>query len=70
MKKEQAIAYCYQHRNKYVSEAYAANENGVRMFDCLVSCLESGHIKPEELADYGMDYGDIPATAPEGGSDE
>lgn len=56
MSVEEAIDYCYKHRDKYLSAAYAAGENGQRQFDCLISCLEYGTIKPEELADYGMDF--------------
>jgi hypothetical protein len=57
MTKEQAIAYCRKHENEFKSEMFASGEDGVEQFGCLVSCLESGHIKPTELADYGMDFG-------------
>ena len=57
MTKEEAIAYCHAHRNEFLSDAYAMGEDGQRQYDCLVSCIESGHIKPDELSDYGMEYG-------------
>ena len=63
MTREEAIKYCHAHRNEYLRDAYAMREDGQRQFDCLVSCLESGHIKPDELADYGMEY-----DAPNNGS--
>jgi len=56
MTKEEAIEYCYKHRNEYLRDAYGCGEDGIEQFDCLVSCLESGHIKPDELAKYGMEY--------------
>lgn len=56
MTQEEAIKYCYEHRTKFLSDAYAVGEDGQEQFDCLISCLESGHIKPDELADYGMEY--------------
>lgn len=57
MTKEEAIAYCHKHRNEFLSDAYAMGEDGQQQYDCLVACLESGTIKPDELADYGMSYG-------------
>jgi len=56
MTREEAITYCYTHRDEYLRDAYEMKEDGQRQFDCLISCLESGHIKPDELADYGMEY--------------
>jgi len=55
MTREEAIKYCYENEDNYIrgAESCAA---GRREFDCLIGCLESGHIKPEDLADYGMDY--------------
>lgn len=56
MTKKEAIEYCYLHENEFKADAYEAGENGQEQFDCLIACLEDGTIKPEELADYGMDY--------------
>ena len=56
MSKEEALSYCYKHRNQYISDLYAAGEDGVEQFDCLIGILESGTIKPSELPEYGMDY--------------
>jgi hypothetical protein len=63
MTKEEAIVYCYAHKDEYMRDCYDAHENGQRLFDCLVDCLESGHIKPEELVAYGMEYDeDVPPS--------
>ena len=56
MSKEEALSYCYKHRNQYISDLYAADEDGREQFDCLIGILESGTIQPSELPDYGMDY--------------
>lgn len=56
MTKEEAIEYCYKHENEFKRDCYSAEENGEEQFECLISCLESGDIKPDELADYGMTY--------------
>ena len=58
--KEEAIAYCNKHRQQYLSDVAS-----IREFDCLISCLESGHIKPEELPSYGM-YFSPPPVYPNG----
>ena len=58
MIKEEAIEYCYKYKNEFLSDAYGAGEDGIEQLECLVSCLESGHIKPSELAEYGMKYED------------
>jgi len=56
MTKQEAIDYCYKHEKEYIKDSYALGEDGVKQFECLIVCLESGTIKPEELSDYGMDY--------------
>lgn len=56
MTKEQAITYCYIHEKEFKRDMYDCGENGVEQFECLIVCLESGTIKPEELTNYGMDY--------------
>lgn len=61
MEVKEALDYCYRHKNAFLSDMYAAGEDGNRQFGCLIECLESGTIKPEELADYGMDYPEAPA---------
>lgn len=56
MTKQEAIDYCYKHENQFKSDAYSCGDDGNEQFNCLIVCLESGSINPEELADYGMDY--------------
>lgn len=56
MTKEEAIDYCYKHKNSFLSDMYACGEDGIEQFECLVSCLESGDIKPDDIANYGMSY--------------
>ncbi|MDD4779113.1 MAG: hypothetical protein PHT02_00720 [Tissierellia bacterium] len=56
MNKEEAINYCYLHKNEYLSDLYAYGENGERQFECLIAILEDGTIEPKELKKYGMDY--------------
>lgn len=58
MNKEDALDYCHQHKSKFKSEAYAEKEDGTEQYDCLISCLESGEIQPNQLSDYGMSYPD------------
>lgn len=53
--KEEAIDYCYKNKDKFIKDCESVSK-GIREFDCLISCLEEGTIKPEELADYGMNY--------------
>lgn len=57
MTKEEALEYCYKHRDQYIRDADSINE-GIRQFDCLISILEDGTIKPEQLPEYGMEYDD------------
>lgn len=54
---EEAVKYCYKHRDEFIRD-YGSIDEGVRSFECLIGILEDGTIKPEELADYGMDYKD------------
>ena len=53
MSTNEAIAYCYRHKNDFLKDF---GDGGQRSFDCLISIIESGNIKPSELPDYGMDY--------------
>ena len=53
MTKEEAIEYCYKHKNKYNYDI--ESEDGDE-FECLIGSLEDGTIKPTDLPDYGMDY--------------
>ena len=57
MNKDEAIAYCYLHRDEYIRDSGSIDE-GSRGFDCLISILESDTIKPDQLAEYGMKYED------------
>jgi hypothetical protein len=58
MTKEEAIEYCYEHKNDFIKDGCESGDgdNIFEQFECLISCLESGHITPAELPDYGMDY--------------
>ena len=56
MNKEEALSYCYKHRNQYISDLCAAGEDGPEAFDCLIGILEGDTISPSQLPDYGMDY--------------
>lgn len=47
---QEAVQYCHRHANEFKAE------NGERQFDCLVTAIKSGTIKPAELPSYGMDY--------------
>ena len=51
--KEEALAFCYKHRDDYI-KSFDSVDEGIRQFDCLVDNIESGITKPEEMADYGM----------------
>lgn len=52
MTKQEAIEYCYLHEKEFKTD----QEDGQAQFDCLMALLEDEVIKPEELADYGMNY--------------
>ena len=52
MSLEEALDYCYEHKAQYLK----SSEEGEEEFNCLVSCLESGHILPSQLPEYGMKY--------------
>ena len=56
MTKKEAIEYCQKYRNQFIADAFKEGEDGVEQYECLIVCLESGHIKPEELSEYGMKY--------------
>lgn len=56
MTKEEAIKYCFKHRNEFLADCYDYGVEGIRQFDCLVAILESGNIEPKDLPSYGMDY--------------
>jgi len=62
MTKEEALTYCERHRSAYLANA-AEGGGGAREYDCLVSCVESGHITPSELPDYGMDFEGVSFSA-------
>lgn len=55
MTKDQAIDYCYKHKNDYV-KSMDDIEEGLMQFDCLIAILEAGTIEPSELPDYGMEF--------------
>lgn len=52
---EEAVDYCYDHKNEFVTDSGDVDD-GIRQFDCLISILESGTIKPSQLPEYGMEY--------------
>lgn len=58
MTKEEAVSYCYKHRDQFIRDSESIDA-GIRQFDCLIVILEEGTITPEELSDYGMDYKDV-----------
>jgi hypothetical protein len=53
---EDAIDYCYKHKDRYIIENFDTLDEGQRAFDCLIVILEDKTITPEELKDYGMEY--------------
>jgi hypothetical protein len=55
MNKEEAIKYCYRHREQYIRDSDSISD-GIRQFECLIAILEDGTIKPEDLSGYGMSY--------------
>ena len=55
MTKKEAIDYCYKHKDEFIKDFDSIDE-GVRQFDCLIEIVNSGTIKPNEIADYGMEY--------------
>ena len=55
MTKEDAIKYCYEHKDEFIKD-YECVSDGIRQFDCLIEIVESGTIPPSEIANYGMDY--------------
>lgn len=53
---EETLDYCYNHENEYKRDMYDCGQDGEEQFDCLISLVEDGTVKFEQLADYGMDY--------------
>jgi len=53
--KEEAIAYCEEHRDEYIRDSDSVDE-GIRQYDCLIVILEDGTIKPNEIAAYRMNF--------------
>jgi len=58
--KEQAISYCYEHKNDYIefskeykghSEVFANN-----IFKGIIFFIEEGRIRPEDIKNYGFDF--------------
>jgi hypothetical protein len=58
MTKGQALEYCYAHKAQFIIDCCAVGEDWQRLWDCLIGGIENDVIKPEELADYGMEYPD------------
>jgi hypothetical protein len=54
MSKDDAIAYCTRHRDRYV-RGFGNLSEGARSYKCLLMLLESETIKPQHLPVYGMD---------------
>lgn len=52
--KDEALAYCHEHGNKFIADCYANDDDGNEQFSCLVTILESDTIEPREIVDYGM----------------
>jgi len=55
MPKEEAINYCYRHREEFVAMYVDANE-GNKSFDSLIVRIEEGDVSPWELPQYRMDF--------------
>ena len=54
MTRDEAIAYCARHEDRYVRD-FGQIREGIRSHGCLMALLESGTVKPEQLPEYGMD---------------
>ena len=55
MSKEEALAYCYKHRDEYIRDHDSIVE-GTEQFECLITILEAGTITPDQISDYGMEF--------------
>ena len=58
MSVEDAIKYCYKHEAEYKYDISDSCPDSEKLFNSLISILEDGTIKPSELPDYGMDFGE------------
>lgn len=54
MTTEQALDYVHKHKRDWFRDSDGGDVS--REWDCLISCIESGTIKPEQLPDYGFYY--------------
>lgn len=52
---KEAVEYCYENRDEFIID-FGSVDEGLRQFDCLISILEDGTIKPSQLHEYGMEY--------------
>lgn len=57
MTKNEALEYCYKHKDQYIRDFDSIAE-GIRSFDCLIAIIEEDTITPDQIKDYGMDYKD------------
>ena len=55
MKVTEALEYCYKYRDEFIRDFDSIDE-GIEQFDGLIVLLDSGTIKPDEIADYGMEF--------------
>lgn len=57
MNKEELLEYCYENKEKFLSDAYKIGEDGEELFECLILIVEDGTLtNKEQLSAYGMDY--------------
>jgi len=56
MTKTEALEYCSKNAKQFIKDMTIEGGDGEEEFENLISCLESGHIKPNEISDYGMEY--------------
>ena len=62
-----AIEYCHEHKHEFERDACSNGEfaeDAINQYDCLLSLLESGHVLPANIPDYGMDFEDEDITIP------
>jgi hypothetical protein len=56
MTQQDALNYCYQHKNEYVSDLRDLFTYTEEDFLNLTNRVRRGEIKPHKIKDFGMDY--------------
>lgn len=66
MTQEEAIAWVEDDKNaKEYMQGFDNPREAVRAYDCLLDLVESGHVTPEQLPEYGFPMpGDAAGLAP------